>query len=66
MNDTQRRTLRTFFQTTPAAVLVGIIAAFVPLDAPQAAALTALLGLIFTFGYNWLEDGGMQMPVNKS
>lgn len=65
MSETLRRALRTLCQAAPAGVIVGLLVAFRLVNAEQATALTAVLTVAFTFGYNALEDAGVPVPVKR-
>lgn len=66
MSETLRRALRTLCQAAPAGVIVGVLVVFHLVSAEQATALTALLTVVFTFGYNALEDAGVPVPVKRA
>lgn len=65
MSETLRRALRTLCQAGPAGIVVGVLVAFHLVNAEAATALTALLTLLFTFGYNALEDNGVPVPIKR-
>lgn len=66
MSETVRRALRTLCQAAPAGMIVAALVAFHLVDAEQATALTAVLTVAFTVGYNTLEEAGVPVPVKRA
>jgi len=66
MSETTRRALRTLCQAAPAGVIIAVLTAFWSLTPQQVTALTALLTVLFTLGYNLLEDAGVPVPVKRT
>lgn len=66
MNETWRRTLRTFLQAGPAALIVGVLIAFHVINGEQAVAITAFLTPVCAAVYNGLEDAGVPVPVRRA